>query len=111
MSSDKINEIGYIIASNMVAQDKLKVGFLYRENPENNLDSGWRVFNGAEDDDYIDDADNFGIYDSAKIIGIDSSIEKLLNAPYKTAFERVEGKDEFVEIHDFEFDEEDEEQK
>jgi hypothetical protein len=96
-------DLGYVILSNLIAQGRSKVGFLYRENPDNKLDSGWRMFSGDEDEDYIENPDNFGMYDSKKVLDIDPSIESLLDSPYKTAFERSGPDQPFVQVHDFEF--------
>lgn len=103
-------ELGYIIVSNLVAQEKQKVGFLYRESPDNNLDSGWRVFSGQEDEAYIDNPDNFGIYSSEKILEIDPAIQELLHSPIQTAFERLSPEQPFEQIFDFDFAEQDEEE-
>lgn len=109
MNTEK-KDLGYVIVSNLIVQDKQKAGFLYRENPDNNLDSGWRIFSGEEDEAYIDDPDNFGIYDSKTVIEIDPSVEPILSSPYLTAFERTSPEEPFIEVHDFEFSEEDEEE-
>ncbi|MDR3208637.1 MAG: DUF2185 domain-containing protein [Rickettsiales bacterium] len=34
------------------------IKFLYREKPDNEDDSGWRMFTGLEDDDYANDPKN-----------------------------------------------------
>jgi hypothetical protein len=99
-------DFGYMIVSNQVAVENSKVGFMYRETPDNNIDSGWRIFSGAEDEDYIDNPNNFGYYDWTKILAIDPSIESLLNSPHKTAFERLSPEGEFKQVFDFEFAEE-----
>lgn len=111
MTAERKTELGYVIVSNLVAQERTRVGFLYRETPDNNLDSGWRIFSGSEDEDYIEDPDNFGIYDPKKIVKIDPTIEPLLASPYKTAFERTGTHETFVEVYDFEFVEEDDEEE
>jgi len=108
MSEEK--ELGYIIVSNLIAQEKQKVGFLYRESPDNKLDSGWRVFSGQEDEGYIDNPDNFGIYSTEKILEIDPTIKDILSSPYQTAFERMSPDQPFEQVYDFDFAEEDEEE-
>ena len=103
MEDNLEKDLGYVILSNLIAQGRAKVGFLYRENPDNKLDSGWRMFSGEEDEAYIENPDNFGMYDSTKVLDIDPSIESLLNSPIKTAFERTAPDAPFVQVHDFEF--------
>jgi hypothetical protein len=100
---EEFKDFGYMIVSNQVAVENSKVGFMYRETPDNNIDSGWRIFSGEEDEAYIDNPNNFGYYDSVKILEIDPSIESLLSSPNKTAFERLSPEGEFTQVFDFEF--------
>jgi hypothetical protein len=81
-------KIGYIIASNHVAKQGKPVGYLYREEPDNENDSGWRVFSGEESQEYADDASNFAMYNVSTILEIDPTIVTLLGAPWPVAFER-----------------------
>lgn len=81
-------KIGYIIASNQVAKEGRPVGYLYREEPDNENDSGWRVFSGEESQEYADDAANFAMYNASTILEIDPTIVTLLDSPWPVAFER-----------------------
>lgn len=81
-------KLGYIIASNEVARQRKPVGYLYREEPDNENDSGWRVFSGEESQEYADDPENFAMYNAATIVAIDPSIASILDAPWPVAFER-----------------------
>lgn len=80
--------VGYIIASDEVAKDRKKVGYLYREEPDRDGDSGWRVFSGGETQEYADDASNFAMYNVSTILEIDPSIAPLLSSRAPVAFER-----------------------
>lgn len=62
--------------------------FLYREVPESEEDSGWRVFSGEEDQAYADDPANLGLYAVSTVVAIDPSIAPLLRTPAPCAFER-----------------------
>ena len=90
-------KIGYIVASHEVAKEGKLVGYLYREEPDNENDSGWRVFSGAETQEYADDAKNFAMYNASTILEIDPSIGRLLDAPAPVAFER-DASGELVEV-------------
>ena len=47
----KLTELkGGCIASNKITIDGLQIGYMYRENPSNEFDSGWRFFAGSEDE-------------------------------------------------------------
>jgi hypothetical protein len=90
-------KIGCIIASDEVAKARKPVGYLYREKPRNENDSGWRVFSGEETQEYADDPANFAMYNATTILEIDPSILSLLAAPPPIAFERS-ASGEFVEV-------------
>jgi len=80
--------IGYIIASSQVANEGKLIGYMYREEPDNENDSGWRVFSGEETQQYADDPTNFAMYNASTIVGIDPSITELLGTPAPAVFER-----------------------
>lgn len=92
-------KIGYIIASNEVAKERKRVGYLYREDPDDENDSGWRVFSGDEAQDYADNAENFAMYNASTILEIDPTIRELLGSPAPAAFER-NSSGEFVQIEE-----------
>ena len=64
------------------------VGFMYREEPDGERDSGWRFTAGYEDQEYMDDPDHLGVYDINLIANIDPSVVKYLASPIGSAFER-----------------------
>jgi hypothetical protein len=92
-------KIGYIIASHEVATARKPVGYLYREEPDNVNDSGWRVFSGEETQEYADNAENFSMYNASTIVTIDPSITNLLGAPAPVAFER-DASGEFAQVEE-----------
>lgn len=79
------------IASDRITVDGLPVGYLFREQPldPNAPDSGWRIFAGDEDADYMADAARFEFYHLNTICNYDASILELLNAPAPVAFRRA----------------------
>jgi len=80
--------MGYCLASDRITVDGLKVGYMYRENPDNDQDSGWRFFAGDEDDEYANNPENVDIYDVNTIAHYDNEIIPFLEAPCDTAFGR-----------------------
>nr|WP_285860150.1 MULTISPECIES: DUF2185 domain-containing protein [Paenibacillus] len=78
------------IASDRITVDGCKVGFMYREEVFNSKypDSGWRFMAGDEDEEYMDNADNHGIYLVNTICNYDPEIIQFLNYPPGTAFIR-----------------------
>ena len=74
---------------------------MYREAPDRDVDSGWRFTSGFEDDAYMDNPDNHGIYDVNTIANYDPDIIPFLDAPTGSAFEREGGDGAFREVDDF----------
>jgi len=82
----------------MITVEGRKVGFMYREEGDNDLDSGWRFLCGLESQDYMDDADNHAVYDVNTIANCDPEVIPFLDAPVGSAFERQAGTGSFVPI-------------
>ena len=101
----KTNDIpvGGAIASYLVAKERKKVRFMYREKPDNEHDSGWRFFSGNEDQEFADQPSNFAIYALTTIAEIDPDIVPFLSLPAPCAFERRQDDQPFLEARGFEF--------
>ncbi len=89
---------GGCIATDMITVEGQKVGYMYREAPDNDIDSGWRFMSGYESDEYMDNADNHAIYDVNTIANYDPEIIPLLDAPVKAAYQRDLETGKFVEV-------------
>lgn len=77
------------IATDRITVDGCSVGYLCREEPiEDFPDSGWRFFEGGEDEAYIADPSNSGIYSLNTICNYSPDIIPLLTAPVGSAFMR-----------------------
>ena len=75
-----------------------KVGYMYRKEPDNDTDSGWRFMAGHESQSYMDDPDNLAVYDVNTIANYDPEIIPFLDAPPGSAFARDEDSGEFEEV-------------
>src|SRR5215469_1976352 len=82
---------GSCLATDMITVHGRKVGYMYREAPDNDLDSGWRFFSGEETQEYVDDPDNLGLYDVNTIANYDPEIVPYLNELIGSAYERDTG--------------------
>lgn len=89
---------GSCIASDHITVDGKKVGYMYRDEPDNEIDSGWRFMSGSESQKYMDNPNNLEIYDVNTIANYDSAIIPYLSAPVGSAFERNSGVGGFVEV-------------
>jgi hypothetical protein len=105
LAPDRIRPVatghGACIASDHITVRGKPVGFMYREAPENEMDSGWRFLSGLEDQDYMDEADNHGVYDVNTIANYDPTIIPLLDSPRGSVFERTPGAANFRPVDDW----------
>jgi hypothetical protein len=90
-----VEPMGTCIATDRVTVDGKKVGYMYREEPDDNLDSGWRFLAGTESQKYVDNPENSGIYEVNVLANLDPAIMPYLLLPFNTELVRVEGADEF----------------
>jgi hypothetical protein len=93
--------MGGCIATDRITVEGYPVRFMYREEPDNELDSGWRFFSGFEDDAYMADPAFHQIYDVNTIANYDPSITPFLAAPSGSAFERPDHLEQFVLVTDW----------
>jgi hypothetical protein len=82
--------IGYggSIATDRIVVDGRPVGYMCRESPINEQDSGWRFFAGDEDSVYMSSLSQHGVYDVNTITNYDSEIIQFLDSPVGDCFER-----------------------
>src|SRR5690349_8329870 len=78
---------GGCIATDMITCEGRKVGFMYREATERDMDSGWRFMSGFESDEYMNEPGNHSVYDVNTIANYDPAIIPFLGAPVGSAFE------------------------
>ena len=100
--TENIKEIlpnrGGCYASDMITVEGEKVRYMYRENPDDKYDSGWRFFSGKETQEYTDNPDNFGFYKLNTIANYDQTIVQYLDMPVGTTLELNESTKLFEEI-------------
>lgn len=54
-----------------VLDDGCPVGYLYREEPDDGEDSGWRITANDESEDYMDDAENLACVSLGVVLNLD----------------------------------------
>jgi hypothetical protein len=81
---------GSCIASDAITVGGRPVGFMYREQPSDGVDSGWRFMAGDESQDFMDEPRNLEIYEVNTIANYDPDIVLHLGSPTGSAFERSE---------------------
>lgn len=80
--------MGSCIASDKVTVEGYEIGYMYRETPDFDTDSGWRFFSGTENEEYINNPENLMIYDVNTIANYDPYIIPYLNLNVGTELER-----------------------
>ena len=102
LAKDQIKRLvphdGGCLASDRITVDGRRVGFMYREAPDHEADTGWRFLAGDESDAYMADGSKLGIYAVNTIANYDPSIIPLLESPEGSAFEKPEGGNRFVAV-------------
>ena len=105
LSKDEIKPLaegyGGCIATDRITVDGYPVRFMYREAPDNEVDSGWRFMSGSEDDAYMDDPANHGAYDVNTIANYDPSIIPFLDSPEGSVFEKTPESERFLAVTDW----------
>jgi hypothetical protein len=94
------------LASSRVFEDGQCVRFMYREEPDREQDSGWRVFAGGESDDYANDPANVSVVPLRELLERDHALEDLFREPVGSVFERRSCADAFSVVADWLPDEE-----
>ncbi|GIV97238.1 MAG: hypothetical protein KatS3mg057_1895 [Herpetosiphonaceae bacterium] len=69
------------LVTNRVLYDGERVGYLYREEPESENDSGWRIMAGDETDEYMDNLDHVSYVSLGAVLNRDDSFRDLLESP------------------------------
>ncbi len=92
---DLVPPMGSCFATDRITVDGMKIGYMYREESEEQVDSGWQFFSGTEDQEYIDNPNNTMIYNVNTIANYDKAIIPYLDLPFGTELERIEDTDKF----------------
>ncbi|MBQ4486756.1 MAG: DUF2185 domain-containing protein [Oscillospiraceae bacterium] len=79
----------FCVVSKKVTREGWKVGFMLREDPADDEDSGWQLFAGDEDDEYTNNIDNVELCPLYSITGIDPALMGYIESPAGTSLVRV----------------------
>lgn len=82
-----------------MALEKEEVNYLFREEPHNPKDSGWRLFCGTDDDTVEKEANDMEIYPLNYVLSFQPKLEEVFASEHDT-FEWSQEQMKFVEIHD-----------
>jgi|GEM_PF-1057426 len=77
-----------------------QIGYCYRDQPETNIDSGWRFLYGDEDEEYLDNpTHNEAVYPE-EMLSINPALDLILGAPVGSEFEWDSEMEMYSEIID-----------
>ena len=76
------------LATARAARGDAQVRWMYRQEPANPRDSGWRVFAGDESDSEANDPENVVIVPLRDLTAAEADLESLFRTPAPCAFER-----------------------
>lgn len=86
--------------TNRILKDRQRVGYLYREPPDEERDSGWRFTANDESDAYMEDTDNIAYVSLGAVLSHDDAFLKLLGEPEGSAFALDPRTGNFVRLED-----------
>jgi hypothetical protein len=95
-----IPPMGFCLVSDKITVDGMKIGFMYREKPGEESDSGWRFLSGTETEEYIEDPKNSMMFEVNIVANYDPDIIPYLNSRVGTELEREEGSNRFIPLED-----------
>jgi hypothetical protein len=96
-----------LVSKLLVGEKPCPVRFMYKTVPADLRDTGWRMYSGYEDPEFLADKKNMLPYPIETLIKLDSSLEALLSSKPGSVWERVPG-GAWSEVHDFEIPDENE---
>lgn len=94
---------GYLaLMSRLVIDEKLPVRFMYKTVPEHLNDTGWRLFTGYEDEEFLaDEQVNMIPIPLDRLAQIDDSLAPLLEYNAGTVWERHPESDGWERVYDY----------
>lgn len=79
----------YAIVSHKIVEEGLPIRFMYREHQGDlPFDSGWRVFSGTEDDEYMNNSENFSFQSLTRLTHYQADVGELFWADIGSVFEK-----------------------
>ena len=87
--------------SKLVFEGERTLRFAYREDPDNEEDSGWRLFTGLETDQYVNDPKNIRICNVGWLTDFDPTLFEIFKSDYGSVFERTSKEESWKRVRDW----------
>ncbi|WP_166996938.1 DUF2185 domain-containing protein [Paramicrobacterium fandaimingii] len=91
---------GTAVVSDQITVSGRSVGYMYRDEPDDDGDSGWRFLSGDESQEYLDDERHVGVFEVNDVANLDDAIIDYLDADVGTHLVRIDGSDDFADVDD-----------
>ena len=103
MSDTNQTKSGFLaLVSKLCFDENLPIRFLYKTVPEHLNDTGWRMFTGYEDDEYLaNELANLLPVPVSKMCKMDESLTELVAFNAGTVWERAPDIDTWERVYDF----------
>ena len=79
-----VENTGSCIVTKSILNGETKFRWLFREEPLNNIDTGWMAFGDSDNDDYVNDPKNLTVVDLNTLINIEPTILNVYEMPIGT---------------------------
>ena len=79
-----IENAGSCIVTKSILNGETKFRWLFREEPLDNIDTGWMAFGDSDNDDYVNDPKNLTVVDLNTLINIEPTILNVYEMPVGT---------------------------
>ena len=79
-----VENAGSCIVTKSILNGETKFRWLFREEPLNNIDTGWMAFGDSDNDDYVNDPKNLTVVDLNTLINIEPTILNVYEMPIGT---------------------------
>ena len=79
-----VENAGSCIVTKSILNGETKFRWLFREEPLNNIDTGWMAFGDSDNDEYVNDPKNLTVVDLNTLINIEPTILNVYEMPIGT---------------------------
>ena len=79
-----VENVGSCIVTKSILNGETKFRWLFREEPLNNIDTGWMAFGDSDNDDYVNDPKNLTVVDLNTLINIEPTTLNVYEMPIGT---------------------------
>lgn len=95
LPEEKVKKYAYV---SLRALEADHIGYCYRDDPENGIDSGWRFLYGDEDEEYLDNPTHVESIYLEEMLSLNPALDLILGAPAGTEFEWDDETQSYIEI-------------